>query len=399
MSSLNATPRANRFHIIFLGCRNAGKSSLMNAIAGQEVSLISPVPGTTTDPVYKAIELPSLGAVELIDAPGWDDIGELGKMRVEAARKVLRRADAAVLVVDATIGMSRFDCELLKMLNAGAIPFVPVLNKCDQGSYGEGVCANPEGAIRISAKSGEGLSELIAALSRLAVSENRSLLPDGILAGALAVLVTPIDSSAPQGRIILPQQQVLRELLDASAASLVVQPDGLKSALDSLNRAPDIVIVDSQCFAQVEKILPKSMPLTSFSILFAAFKGDLSMLVRGAKAIWNLKDGDRVLIAEACTHVRKEEDIGTVKIPALLKAKTGKRLELTFCRGMDFPEDLDVFSLVIHCGGCMINRREMMHRLNLLSHTGVAVTNYGICLAELNGILDRCLKCFPANAR
>ena len=390
MSSLNETPRSERVHMVFLGCRNAGKSSLLNAVAGQRVSVVSPVLGTTTDPVFKAMELPHLGPVELIDTPGWDDVGDLGKMRVEATRKALRRADAAVLVVDASRGVGREDRELISMLTDMGLPFLPVLNKCDL-TPDEGV-GELENAVRVSAETGEGMTVLLERLSGLVKKEKCDLLAGAVAPGSLVILVTPIDSSAPEGRIILPQQQTLRALLDASAMALTVQPDRLQGALDRLRTPPDLVITDSQCFAKVADVLPQTVPLTSFSILFAGYKGDLKMLVDGAKAIWSLKDGDRVLIAEACTHVRREEDIGTVKIPALLRAKTGKRLEMSFCRGMDFPDDLSAFSLVVHCGGCMINRREMMHRLSLLSRSGVAVTNYGVCLAELNGILDRCLR-------
>lgn len=392
MSTLNETPRSERIHIAFFGCRNAGKSSLLNAFAGQEVAIVSPVKGTTTDPVYKAMELLPVGPVELIDTPGLDDEDPaLGGMRVRRALEVLGKTDVAVLVVGADAGVSAADGEALGRIRAKGIPCLCVLNKCD---LAPGVTP-PEGWIACSAKTGEGIPALARRLiEAVPAGEERRIVGDLLKPRDLVVLVTPIDSAAPKGRLILPQQETLRDVLDSGACALVVKETELPDALASLARPPSLVITDSQAFAVVSKIVPRSVPLTSFSILFARYKGDLAALVAGAEAVAGLKDGDCVLVAEGCTHHRQEDDIGTVKIPRLLTAKTGRRLVFEHARGMGYPGDLGRFALIVHCGGCMLNRREFCRRMAEGRAAGVPVTNYGILLALLNGILPRCLEPF-----
>ena len=396
MSTLNETPRGERIHIAFFGCRNAGKSSLLNAFAGQEVAIVSPVKGTTTDPVYKAMELQPVGPVELIDTPGLDDEDPaLGGMRVRRALEVLDKTDVAVLVVSAETGVCAADEEALARIRAKGIPCLCVLNKCDLASG----ATPPDGWLACSAKTGEGIPALAGRLvAAVPVGEERRIVGDLLKPGDLVVLVTPIDSAAPKGRLILPQQETLRDVLDSGAYALVVKETELESALRSLARPPSLVITDSQAFAVVSRIVPVTVPLTSFSILFARYKGDLAMLMAGAKAVAALKDGDRVLVAEGCTHHRQEDDIGTVKIPRLLAAKTGKRLVFEHARGMGYPRDLGGFALIVHCGGCMLNRREFCRRVAEGRAAGVPVTNYGILLALLNGILPRCIEPFHLEA-
>ncbi|MBQ7190259.1 MAG: [Kiritimatiellae bacterium] len=394
MSTLNETPRGERTHIAFFGRRNAGKSSLVNALAGQPVAIVSPVKGTTTDPVYKSMELLPLGPVELIDTPGLDDEGDLGGLRVQRTREVLERTDIAVVVTDASQSCCDAERELLATLREKAIPFVWVRNKIDLGTAEEPHPIEGGKSIDVSAVSGEGVDALRRLLASMVpeTGAERTILQDLIKPNEVVVLVTPIDSAAPKGRLILPQQETLRDVLDRGAVAVVAREAELREALRRLSEPPALVVTDSQAFAVVSQIVPREIPLTSFSILFARYKGDLDELVRGANKMRHLQEGDRILIAEGCTHLRKKEDIGTVKIPKLLQKKTGKTFRFTTVSGMGYPPDLSEYALVIHCGGCMLNRREVCHRIRLATEAGVAITNYGVALAELNGILHRCLE-------
>ena len=390
--SLNATPSANRVHIGFFGCRNAGKSSVVNAVTGQELCIVSDTKGTTTDPVQKAMELLPLGPVVIIDTPGYDDEGDLGALRVRRTKQVLNKTDVAVLVVDASVGIRDFDAELLSQFIARKIPYTLVWNKCDTAEPP----ANAEG-LRVSAKTGLGIHELKETIARLALKEG----PDPVLVGDLiepgdfVVLVTPIDESAPKGRLILPQQQVIRDILDHHALSVVVQDTELKTTIERLGVKPKLVITDSQVFRSAAADTPADIPLTSFSILMARYKGLLEEAVRGAAAVASLKDGDTILIAEGCTHHRQCDDIGTVKIPGWLRKATGKELNIRVCSGTEFPDDLSGIALVVHCGGCMLNEREVRYRMKCAVDQGVPITNYGILIAHLNGILKRSVEIFP----
>ena len=390
--SLNATPSANRVHIGFFGCRNAGKSSVVNAVTGQELCIVSDTKGTTTDPVQKAMELLPLGPVVIIDTPGYDDEGELGLLRVRRTKQVLNKTDVAVLVVDASVGLRSFDEELLAMFAAKQIPHCLVYNKCD-------LSAPPvdPGALHVSAATGAGIHELKETIARLSVKEGEEpkLVGDLIAPGDFVVLVTPIDESAPKGRLILPQQQVIRDILDHHAMSVVVQDTELADTIERLGVKPRMVITDSQVFAKAAAATPADIPLTSFSILLARYKGLLETAVRGAAAIQSLRDGDKILISEGCTHHRQCEDIGTVKLPRLLKKVTGKEITFDTSSGGDFPEDLSGYKLVIHCGGCMLPGREVLYRMKCAADQGVPMTNYGIALAHLQGILARSIAIFP----
>ena len=391
--SLNDTPSGERIHIGFFGRRNAGKSSLVNAVTGQELAVVSDVKGTTTDPVYKAMELLPLGPVEIIDTPGFDDEGALGELRVKKTRQILAKTDIAVLVIDGTSPVSEWDNELVRLFRDKDIPYIVVYNKAD-----EKVCTvSDENAIAVSAKSGQNIHELkekIASLAKTAGNDRR-IVGDLLSPDDVVILVTPIDAAAPKGRMILPQQQTLRDVLDADAAAMVTKETQLAMTLERLAAPPKMVITDSQAFGTVSKIVPESVPLTSFSILMARYKGFLDTAVEGASAISRLRDGDTVLISEGCTHHRQCGDIGSVKLPALLKKYTGRELNITLSSGRDFPEDLSPFSLVIHCGGCMLNEREMLYRRRTAELQGVPFTNYGIAIACMNGILKRSLGIFP----
>ena len=390
--SLNATPSANRVHIGFFGCRNAGKSSVVNAVTGQELCIVSDTKGTTTDPVQKAMELLPLGPVVIIDTPGYDDEGELGQLRVRRTRQVLNKTDVAVLVVDASVGIRDFDAELLGQFVARKIPYCLVWNKCDKSQPH----VNAEGLL-VSARTGDGIHELKETIARLAVREGEEpkLVGDLIEPGDFVVLVTPIDESAPKGRLILPQQQVIRDILDHHALSVVVQDTELAQTLQRLGTRPKMVITDSQVFRSAAADIPEDIPLTSFSILMARYKGLLEMAVRGAAAIRTLQDGDTVLISEGCTHHRQCEDIGTVKLPRMLKKTTGKDLQFRFTSGNEFPEDLSDYKLVIHCGGCMLPGREVLYRMKCAADQKVPITNYGIAIAAMQGILKRSIAIFP----
>lgn len=386
---MNDTPSGERVHIGFFGRRNAGKSSLLNAVTGQDLAVVSETEGTTTDPVYKAMELLPLGPVMLIDTPGFDDEGALGEQRVKKTRQVLEKTDIAVLVVDACAGMTACDEELIALFGEREIPYVIACNKWDQAEGKEQIA----GAIEVSAQTGEGvhaLKEKLAAM--LPDKEERHLAADLVKPMDTVVLVVPIDSAAPKGRLILPQQQTIRDLLEAGVVTVVVRESELAGTFAKLKEKPAFVITDSQAFEEVAAIVPADVPLTSFSILMARYKGFLKIAVEGVKAIDRLKDGDRVLIAEGCTHHRQCDDIGTVKIPRFLKKYTGKELVIETSSGTGFPEDLTPYALVIHCGGCMLNEREVLRRMRAAKGQGVPVTNYGIAIAKMKGILGRSIE-------
>ena len=390
--SLNDTPSANRLHIGFFGLRNAGKSSVVNAVTGQDLAVVSGRPGTTTDPVQKAMELLPLGPVVIIDTPGYDDDEqELGQKRVLRTKRVLNKTDVAVLVVDGTKSLQKDDCELLTLFHEKNIPHLVVFNKKDLFD------AAPADVLCVSAVTGEGILELKERLGALAPKDGgRKLLSDLVSPDGLVVLVTPIDESAPKGRMILPQVQAIRDVLDGDACCVVVKETQLAGLLSSLGRKPDMVVTDSQAFAVVSKIVPEDIPLTSFSILMARCKGFLETAVRGASALRHLRDGDKVLISEGCTHHRQCGDIGAVKLPRWLRAYSGADISVELSSGTGFPEDLGGFSLVLHCGGCMLSEREMLYRMKCAQDQGIPFTNYGVAIACMNGILPRSLSLFPA---
>ncbi len=392
--SLNEQASAERMHIGFFGLRNAGKSSVVNAVTGQQLSLVSDIKGTTTDPVQKAMELLPIGPVVIIDTPGIDDEGALGEMRVKRAKRVLNKTDMAILVVDAQKGLQPADNELIGLFKNKEIPYIIAYNKSDLLS-GTPECAQNE--IYVSARDNiniNQLKELMGSISGLKQNDKR-IVSDLLKPGDIAVLVTPIDSAAPKGRLILPQQQTIRDILDGGAISVVCREHELKGALGALKERPRIVITDSQAFKKVNEDTPSDVALTSFSILFARYKGDLREAARGAAQLDRLKDGDRVLISEGCTHHRQCEDIGTVKLPRWIDNYTHKQLKYEFTSGGEFPEDLSDYALVIHCGGCMLNEREMKSRIRHSVDCGVPITNYGIAIAHIHGILRRALTPFP----
>lgn len=396
--SLNATPSAERVHIGFFGCRNAGKSSVVNAVTGQDLAVVSDVAGTTTDPVQKAMELLPLGPVVIIDTPGFDDEGMLGKKRVLRTKQTLNRCDIAVLVVDATRGLGEVDRQLVGMFEEKLLPYVIVLNKSDLLS-GDDLLPDTrqpssKAVLHVSALTGEGIHELKERLGSLAPKEDpgHRLLADLISPGAAVVLVCPIDESAPKARLILPQQMAIRDVLDAGATALVCRETELASTLEHLSAPPALVVTDSQAFAVVASIVPEDVPLTSFSILMARYKGFLATAVAGVAAVDGLRDGDRVLMAEGCTHHRQCNDIGTVKIPRWLRAHTGANLEIETCSGREFPEDLSRYALVIHCGGCMTSEREVRYRMKCAQDQGIPFTNYGIVIARMTGTLERSVR-------
>ncbi len=389
--SLQDTVSAERLHIGFFGVCNAGKSSLVNAVTGQDLAVVSPVRGTTTDPVRKAMELLPLGPVVIIDTPGLDDAGGLGELRVRKARQVLAKTDLAVLVADGTKGLCPSDRDLIALLQAQGLPYVLAHNKADLLAERPPLRDNE---IYVSAATGEGVRALKERLGALAAGrkDGRRIVADLLAPGDLVVLVTPIDASAPKGRLILPQQQTIRDILDAHCALAVCQDTELKKTLAALAQRPRLVITDSQAFERVAEDTPPDVPLTSFSILFARYKGDLEALVRGAARLSELRDGDKVLICEGCTHHRQCGDIGTVKLPAWIGRYTGARPEYRFTSGGEFPEDLSPYALVIHCGGCMLNEREMRNRIALTAAAGVPIVNYGVAIAQMKGILERSLR-------
>ncbi len=386
---LNITPAAERIHIGFFGRRNAGKSSVVNAVTGQELSVVSEVAGTTTDPVYKAMELLPLGPVMIIDTAGIDDIGELGELRVQKTLEALRKTDIAVVVIDAAKGKGEAEEKLIAEIKNREIAYIEVYNKSD-------IAKAPEGELSVSAESGENIDALKEKLaSLLPAKAERSIVGDIISAGDFAVLVVPIDASAPKGRLILPQQQTIRDILERGASAIVVRPEELKSTLSGLSPKPTIVITDSQAFGKVSADTPADIELTSFSILFARYKGDLDAAVKGARAIDTIDDGDTILISEGCTHHRQCEDIGTVKLPRWLKEYTKKDFKTETTSGGEFPQDLSKYKLVIHCGGCMLNEREMRSRVEACKAQSVPITNYGIAISYMKGILERSIAPFP----
>ncbi len=399
--SLNHTPSADRVHIGFFGRRNAGKSSVVNAVTGQNLAVVSQVKGTTTDPVQKAMELLPMGPVVIIDTPGIDDEGTLGELRVQKTRQILNKTDIAVLVIDGTEGKTPQDQQLIDIFREKEIPYILACNKEDLREQQNSASLFPgeeeEHIIRISAKTGFQIQELKEKIANLAVTEENEnrIVGDLLQPSDFVVLVVPIDTAAPKGRLILPQQQTIRDILESNAVSIVVKEHELSRTLCQLGKKPAMVITDSQVFARVSADTPSEIPLTSFSILFARYKGNLETAVQGAAAIGKLKDGDKVLISEGCTHHRQCDDIGSVKIPRWMKEYTGKQIEIQLSSGTEFPEDLSEYSLIIHCGGCMLNEREMKYRQNCAKDQKVPITNYGIAIAYMQGILRRSVELFP----
>ena len=423
---MNETPSADRVHIGFFGRRNAGKSSIVNKVTGQELAVVYDVKGTTTDPVSKAMELLPMGPVVIIDTPGIDDEGHLGELRVRKAKQVLNRVDVAVLVVDATVGKTSVDEELIHIFKEKEIPYLVVYNKADllktkdgnrlssdnnlnrnthAGAVKESSVSqkkdhenqNTEQSIYASAATGQNIYELKEKIASLAVTDELKLrlVGDLLEPSDFAILVVPIDKAAPKGRLILPQQQTIRDVLEAGAAAIVIKEDELSNTLETLGKKPKLVITDSQVFARVSEETPEDIWLTSFSILFARFKGNLKTAAAGAAALDRLKDGDKILISEGCTHHRQCDDIGTVKLPRWIRNYTGKELEFEYSSGRDFPEDVTKYSLIVHCGGCMLNEREMRYRQKCALDQEIPITNYGIAIAYMQGILKRCVEMFP----
>ncbi len=391
--SLNSTPSGERIHIGIFGRRNAGKSSLINAITGQELAVVSDTAGTTTDPVSKAMELLPLGPVMITDTAGIDDVGELGQLRIKKSYEVLYKTDIALLVTDSTEEESEYDRQISEKLKKHNIPYLRVYTKCDlSGVSGK----SDDKTIYVDSVTGKNineLKELIASTLQLK-NDNRKICGDLLCENDTVVLVVPIDSSAPKGRLILPQQQTIRDILDSGAISIVCRDTELKATLDSLSSKPRLVITDSQAFGKVSKIVPDDTMLTSFSILFARYKGNLKKNVEGVKALDKLSDGDTILISEGCTHHRQCEDIGTVKIPAWIKKYTGKNVKYEFTSGGTFPEELQKYKMIIHCGACTLSEREMKYRISCADEQNIPITNYGIAIAYMNGILKRSVKPF-----
>lgn len=383
--SMNATPSSVRVHIGIFGRRNAGKSSLMNALTGQELSIVSEHLGTTTDPVSKSMELLPMGPVVIFDTPGLDDVGDLGTLRVRKAAQVLNKTDVALVVIDPTVGIAEEETALIAKIEQKKIPYIVVYNKSD-------IATAPDGAISVSAATGAGINELKERIASLKMPEPPRLLEGLCAPGDVCVLVTPIDSAAPKGRMILPQQQVMREVLDNHGIAQLVQPEELKAVLGTLNVRPRIVITDSQAFGRVSRDVPEDIPLTSFSILFARQRGFLNAAIEAVKALPTLKDGDKLLICEGCTHHRQCDDIGTVKIPRWLMQNTGKQFEFEWTSGTGFPDDLSPYRMVIHCGACMLNPREVTYRMNCALDQGIPFINYGILIAALHGVLERSIR-------
>ena len=393
--NLNNTPAADRIHIGIFGRRNAGKSSVINAITGQSLAIVSDIKGTTTDPVSKAMELLPLGPVVIIDTPGLDDIGDLGAQRIQKAYQVLNKTDIAILVVDASVGFTKEDEAILKRIRDKKIPYVTVLNKIDWCETLPEI-QESSNTICVSTITGyhiQELKEMIAAQIPDNASDN-CLVRDLIAPSVFVILVVPIDKAAPKGRLILPQQQTIRDILDGHGISIVVSPEELPGTIASLGKKPALVITDSQVFEEVARLTPKELPLTSFSILFSRYKGNLSLLSEGALTIDQLEDGDTILISEGCTHHRQCGDIGTEKLPAWLQKHTGKQLQFEFTSGTEFPEELQKYRLIIHCGGCMLNEREMKYRLLCAKDQNIPVTNYGMAIAHMKGILKRSMEIF-----
>ncbi|OPX83741.1 MAG: tRNA modification GTPase MnmE [Pelotomaculum sp. PtaB.Bin104] len=402
--ALNETPRGSRLHIAIFGRRNAGKSSLINALTNQTIAIVSDVPGTTTDPVYKSMEILPLGPVVLIDTAGIDDVGELGELRVKKTVEVLHKADLMVLVMDPALGAGDYELDLVQKAASQSVPVVGVLNKVDlQPGVTPGALAEKLGiwVVPVSAVTRQGIEDLKKEMIKLAPKEwaAPSIIGDLISPGDTVVLVVPIDLAAPKGRLILPQVQTIRDILDNDACAMVVKERELRQALAGLSRKPKLVVTDSQAFLKVDADTPPDIQLTSFSILFARYKGNLEALVAGVRAVDALKPGDRILIAEACTHHRVADDIGTVKIPRWLRQHVGGDLSFEWSSGIEMPENLSNYQLVIHCGACMINRKQMLHRIAQAAAAGVPIVNYGVLIAYMHGILKRALGPFPSIRR
>lgn len=388
---MNTTPKSNRLHIAFFGSCNVGKSSVVNAFTNQKLSVVSNVFGTTTDPVSKSMELLPIGPVEIIDTPGFDDNSDLGKLRVEKTLQILRKTDVAILVVDITKGKNDFDRKLISLFKEKNIPYIIVYNKMDLQKLD-----NPSNnEIMVSATENIGINDLREKVAHFVKVEDKKIIGDKLNEGDIALLVVPIDKSAPKGRLILPQQQTIRDILDSNCTAIVCKEDKITETINNLNKKPKVVITDSQVFKKANADTPKDIYLTSFSILMARYKGFLATAVKGAKAISNLNDGDKILIAEGCTHHRQCEDIGTVKLPKWLNNFTNKNIEIDFCSGTEFPNDLGKYKLIIHCGGCMLNEREVQSRMNMAIKQNVPFTNYGTSIAYMQGILERSLEIFP----
>lgn len=401
MNSLSQTPQSERTHIALFGRRNTGKSSLLNALTGQQAALVSDIKGTTTDPVAKSMELPPLGPVVIFDTPGIDDNSLLGEMRIKRTKEVLARTDIAILVSETTKAIGSYELDFIELVKKQQIPLIIVLNKSDLHDLSSSILqrtAERYGirVIQVSAQSGEGIATLLQLLSTttLEVSEPRTLIRDLLHPGEVVVLVTPIDEGAPKGRLILPQQQTIREIIEADAIALVTREHTLNQTLQALKQNPALVITDSQVFPLVATTIPAPVPLTSFSILFARYRGELQHLVHGAAAIAKLRDGDRILMAEGCTHHRQCNDIGTVKIPGWLQQTINAKVTFDHFSGKGYPEDLSPYALIIHCGACMLTQREMQNRINQALTSGIPITNYGILIAKLNHLLDRALQPF-----
>ena len=389
--SMNETPLAERRHIAFFGCRNAGKSSLINAVTGQKLAIVSDIKGTTTDPVYKSMELLPAGPVVFIDTPGIDDEGSLGEERVKKAFDVLNKADLAVVVIDVNEGANASDEKIISAIKEKQLPCLIVYNKCDTPE----LQAKPEeaGIMRVSAKTGYNINQLKEQIAQLLVAENagaqKPLVEDLVEPGSYVLLVVPIDKAAPKGRLILPQQQVIRSLLDTGAVPIVVRDSELEQVLQKTGSFISLVITDSQAFKKVAAIVPENIPLTSFSILFSRYKGELKLQLEAAAVLDSLEDGDKILIAEGCTHHRQCGDIGTQKIPAMLKQYCAKDISFEFTSGTEYPENLTPYRIIIHCGGCMLNEKEMKSRIARTSAQNIPITNYGMVLAKMTGVLDR----------
>ncbi|WP_213818542.1 [FeFe] hydrogenase H-cluster maturation GTPase HydF [Garciella nitratireducens] len=399
---LNSTPSSERLHIGLFGKRNAGKSSVINAITGQKLAIVSEQKGTTTDPVYKAMEILPIGPVVLIDTPGFDDQGQLGKQRIEKSMQVLNKVDMAILIIDGNLGISEDDYRWIEKFKEKNIPYLIVMNKLDLVKNADKKWENKlDFIIWVSTRTGENIHKLKEEIGKIAPfkEEMSRIIGDLIRPLDFVVLVVPIDKSAPKGRLILPQQQTIRDILDSNAISIVVKETEFKKVLQYLGKKPKLVITDSQVFEQVSKETPEDILLTSFSILFARYKGNLKEAVKGVKILDSLKEGDRILISEGCTHHRQCDDIGTIKLPRMIANYTGKQIQFEFSSGRDFPENLSKYAMVIHCGGCTLNKREMKHRIHCAQKQGVAITNYGILMAYINGILKRSIAPFPAIAK
>ncbi len=400
--SLNATPRSNRVHIALFGKRNAGKSSIINAMTNQDIAIVSDVKGTTTDPVYKSMEILPIGPCVIIDTAGLDDIGNLGELRIKKTMEVLNKTDVALFAIDATVGISDDDRIIIEKIKEKKIPLIVVLNKTDihEVTKEDVVSVAKElkaTVIAISALKKQGINELKKKIINVLPDDEDKfrIVGDLINPGDFVVLVTPIDKAAPKGRLILPQQQTIRDILESDAIAIVTKEYELKETLENIGKKPKLVITDSQAFLKVAADTPKDILMTSFSVLFARYKGDLEQLVRGAKEIEKLKDGDKVIVSEGCTHHRQADDIGRVKIPRWIRQISGKKLDFEFSSGYSFPDDVEKYSLIVHCGGCMLNRKSMLYRINNAKSIGVPIVNYGVLIAYVQGILPRALEPFP----